>query len=222
MGDVVAAVDHYTDIPEPTRQALKEKMRLRKYDEIVLIKRDSIEGKSVYSSQIYDMHFGNGKMCQTVTRNKWSHTHQERGLVYCANNECIIVPTVCRNVSRIRKPAATSGKSDGPLLFDAPGTGMSTVEPAEPAPSPELVFDPPVAGPTPTSTPQTFSQSVAPQDRPFQSASFPNVPVFTSAPPVLPPGTVPAIPEPATYLLFGAGISVIYIRKKYVGKNSVV
>jgi len=110
MGDVVAAVDRYTDIAPQIREELKQRMRTRQYDEIVLIKRDSISGKQNYNPRISEMHFGPGRVCRNVTRAGWSDQMQERGLVYCVQGECILVPTVCRNVSRItRAPAAAPG-----------------------------------------------------------------------------------------------------------------
>ncbi len=104
-GDVVAAVDRYSDIPTPVRARLKARMQAREYDDMVDIRRDSIKGKFEYASAIRDMHFGNGRVCRTVTRSKWTAQTHERGLVYCEGEHCLLVPTVCRNVSRIdRKP----------------------------------------------------------------------------------------------------------------------
>ena len=103
MGDVVAAVDRYTDIPEPVRARLKARMETRQYDEIAAIRRDSVTGKRKYAPEIRDMHFGQGTVCRTVTRTKWADDTVERGLVYCERGHCIIVPTVCRNVSRIKR-----------------------------------------------------------------------------------------------------------------------
>ena len=103
MGDVVAAVDRYTDIPAPVRAVLKTRMQARQYDEIAAIRRDSVTGKRKYAPEIRDMHFGQGTVCRTVTRAKWADDTVERGLVYCESDHCIIVPTVCRNVSRIKR-----------------------------------------------------------------------------------------------------------------------
>ena len=109
MGDVVAAVDHYPDIPLEVRKKLKERMAKRAYDEIATIQRDAIVGKASYEPTIRDMHFGAGQVCNTVTRTRWTDKMQERGLVYCESGHCLIVPTVCRNVSRItRKSAAVA------------------------------------------------------------------------------------------------------------------
>ena len=106
MGDVVAAVDRYPDIAPQVREELKARMRARQYDEIVVISRDAIRGKGNYDARISDMHFGPGRVCRNVTRSGWSEQMQERGLVYCVQGVCILVPTVCRNVSRITQAAA--------------------------------------------------------------------------------------------------------------------
>ena len=127
VGDVVAAVDRYTDIPAATRARLKKRMSARDYDEIVSIRRDAIVGKARYNDQIYGMHFGTGQTCGTVSRARWSADAQERGLVYCEDGHCILVPTVCRNVSRIHREAAAVGPAAagiGPATGDAGGPGV--------------------------------------------------------------------------------------------------
>lgn len=108
-GDVVAAVDAYQDIPAPVRARLQQRMAVRAYDDLVRIRRDGIEGTRVYRSDIRDMHFGSGQRCATVDRSRWSASAEERGLVYCESGHCILVPTVCRNVSRIAPAAAQAG-----------------------------------------------------------------------------------------------------------------
>ena len=116
MGDVVAAVDRYRDIPAATRAKLKARLKDRAYDEIAVIHRDGISGQAQYGAEIRDMHFGRGSVCRSVTRSKWSAQHQERGLVYCEDGQCLIVPTVCRNVSRITrlgpKPVAGAAQDE--------------------------------------------------------------------------------------------------------------
>ncbi len=113
MGDVVAAVDRYPDIAPQVREQLKARMRARQYDEIVVISRDAIRGKGNYDARISDMHFGPGRVCRNVTRAGWSEQMQERGLVYCVQGACILVPTVCRNVSRITQVAAAATPGAG-------------------------------------------------------------------------------------------------------------
>jgi hypothetical protein len=110
MGDVVAAVDRYRDIPADVRARLKARMAKREYDDLVSIRRDSIGGRGGYDygSTISEMHFGTNQLCHAVTRAAWSPTMEERGLVYCESGHCILVPTVCRNVSRVTRKAAAN------------------------------------------------------------------------------------------------------------------
>jgi MYXO-CTERM domain-containing protein len=160
IGNVVTAVDRYGDIPEPVRAALKKRMAARQYDDIAVIRRDTIEGRHVYSPEIRDMHFGQGRVCRTVTRTRWTPASEERGLVYCESGHCIIVPTVCRNVSRVTRlppppavaaatgdPAATGGARPTAAAEPAPPEPQSTAE----AETDELQFEAPGAG-------QSFAQ----------------------------------------------------------------
>lgn len=133
MGDVVAAVDRYQDIPAPVRAKLKQRMAVRQYDEIVTIGRDAITGRARYGSQIRDMHFGEGQVCGSVDRSGWRADAQERGLVYCEDGHCILVPTVCRNVSRIQREgpavagsAGLAGPGGATGAGDAAGRAVAT------------------------------------------------------------------------------------------------
>ncbi|MCE3605668.1 MHFG family PEP-CTERM protein, partial [Massilia sp. P8910] len=92
MGDVVAAVDRYRDIPPLVRARLKERMADRNFDEFVTIARDSIKGQNYYEPRIRDMHFGAGTVCGSVSRAGWSAKTKQAGLVYCEGDHCILVP----------------------------------------------------------------------------------------------------------------------------------
>lgn len=221
MGDVVAAVDGYRDIPAPVRATLKQRMARRDYDDIAVIRRDAIAGKHRYGPELRDMHFASGQVCRTVTRSKWSPSAEERGLVYCEGVHCIIVPTVCRNVSRVTRlvPERTAPTPPPP----APAPAPPSVPATETA---ELTFDPPAAG-----------RSFAQQADPVQPSALPGlapgvVPgVGALAPPGeadggprltpqdpwvpstafnggLPPPVVP-IPEPGTWALWLLGLAGI-------------
>lgn len=135
VGDVVAAVDRYTDIPAPVRAALKRRMAARQYDEIATIERTAITGQFKYAPEIRDMHFGQGQVCNVVTRTKWAAGMQERGLVYCESEHCIIVPTVCRNVARVTRLSDRRAAADGRREPSQPAvSGMEVILlPNEPA-----------------------------------------------------------------------------------------
>ena len=129
MGDVVAAVDRYTDIAAPVREQLKQRMRARQYDEMVVITRDAIRGKQQqYDTRIEQMHFGQGRVCRNVTRAGWSEKMEERGLVYCVQGACILVPTICRNVSRITQ---ASGGAPGGAGAAGPAIPAGAAAPGE-------------------------------------------------------------------------------------------
>lgn len=164
-GTIAAAVDRYTDIPAPVRERLKARMATFRFDEMAAIRRDSITGQARYAPEIRDMHFGASQVCSTVDRSGWTDAMVERGLVYCEDEHCLIVPTVCRNVSRItRLPTpeevqATTADSGTPAAGGAAlPSGAALPMPAAPGagapgsvaagPDGELVFEPTGAGPS--------------------------------------------------------------------------
>ncbi|MEJ6006222.1 MHFG family PEP-CTERM protein [Paucibacter sp. AS339] len=218
MGDVVAAVDRYQDIPVAARERLKARMLKRDYDELVTIQRDGIQGQAQYGSEIRDMHFGANSICKTVSRAKWTQQYQERGLVYCEDGQCILVPTVCRNVSRIQRlsPKTAAGGST------VASAANESVDPQTP-----LEIDPPSAGPMATAAPtpaNSFSQIASGNNDGFDVSSLPPTGAGFAPPapapsgffvPSLPPGTntippvVPGIPEPGTWAMLMAGLLAV-------------
>jgi PEP-CTERM motif len=161
MGDVVAAVDRYQDIAPDVRARLKTRMVKRDYDDVVSIRRDSITGraKARYGSAIRDMHFGAAKVCHSVSRAAWSAQMQERGLVYCESGHCILVPTVCRNVSRIARAEVAHEHAEGdvPEIESPPVAALDLLPmpmPVDLAPTP-LAMD---AGPGAETSPDGHAQ----------------------------------------------------------------
>ena len=232
MGDVIAAVDDYKDIPADTRAKLKARMAKRDYDEIVLIEKNSVTGLASYGSEIRDMHYGQGNVCRTVTRAKWAPAMQERGLVYCEDGQCILVPTICRNVSRIARLAERplviapgAGNPAAPAAPDAPIAAADTPLDMEPtgagilgggAPaSPGSFSTPPLDGGVPTTpggapTPGNPGGGLNPPVTP------PVIPILppgvvtppTTTPPVDVPPTTP-VPEPGQWMLMLAGLAAV-------------
>jgi hypothetical protein len=230
MGDVVAAVDRYVDIPAATRAKLKARMQAHQYDDVAVIERDGIRGGAQYAPEIRDMHFGPGAVCTTVTRAKWTPKTQERGLVYCEDGQCILVPTVCRNVSRIRrldKPAAVApsqaanvasstreGEDTTPLEFEAPGAGPMAAAPADSfagqSGAASLGQAAPAQGGSFASlgggAPATSGGSGGPQ---LAGIGIPALPPGNVRPADSLPGVTPAVPEPGTWAMIVAGLAVI-------------
>ena len=224
MGDLPSAVDRYTDIPPDVRARLKQRMAARQYDEMVSIRRDSIVGKDVYQSAIRDMHFGNGSVCNTVSRNKWSADAEERGLVYCESGQCILVPTVCRNVSRINRAPGGGAAAAGPgeLAFEPPAAGEAA------APAPETFENlPPTGAGTPTPATGLAVVPTGPAltgpiaGSPGYASPPLGGPIFIPAPPLVLPGSLPSIPavpppvpEPGTWALMLGGIALLALLRK--------
>lgn len=202
-GDVVASVDRYTDIAAPTRAKLKRRMAARAYDEIVTIRRDAIYGSAVYLPEIRDMHFGSGRVCRSVTRAKWSDSMVERGLVYCEDGQCILVPTVCRNVSRITKiddggPIDISPSAGGGLRYQ-PLVLTPVSEPHKPPPDvswQEMARSPIV--PTGQASVDRWAYS----------------PIVTGAPLIYQVSPTPPVNEPAAAAMLAIGVAIVFMAKR--------
>jgi len=135
---VPAAVLADFAMADDTRRQLRVLMAARRYTDVVTITRDRIAGRHAYSD-LRQMHSGHGQVCHgSVDRSAWSPTHEERALVYCVAETCVVVPTVCNNVSLV-----TREPDEDPLQSGAD----------------EPIDISPAAGPTPPS-----SDDVAAQD----------------------------------------------------------
>jgi hypothetical protein len=221
-GDPAAAVADF-GLPASTRSAIQAKMRAHKFDAVVTIGRERIGGVGLEAEyeDLRDMHSGHGKVCHgPVDRSKWKPLQTERGLVYCADGECIIVPTVCNNVSRVtRKPDAAP---ETPLVVDNSSIDISPAAgPAVPA-----VAQPQVAAPDSFESGSGGGYSGSPYSGgldgggivfarpPKPPASTPSSPVGPIPPIIVPPIIVPpvsAVPEPEDWLLMLAGLLVIVL-----------
>lgn len=191
-GTIADAVNRYKDIPVGIRNQLIFRMDSTDYDEIATITRDSIEGESEGGAtyeNLRSMHFGDNKVCDTVSRAKWKDDQTERGLIYCEDKYCIIVPTVCGNVSRVDRVA--------PLVMGPPIAG-SLVTPVGDGES-FGVGTPLYAVMVPVEVPQTFAHGGYGYrggffDPPvYVTGGYPPV---TVVPPVVTPPTTPPVTPP--------------------------
>lgn len=204
-GPVAQSVHNYKDIPLEARNRLQKRMDAKKYDEVARIERDRIVGEHEYT-ELRDMHFGNGRMCKTVTRSKWKPNAIERGLVYCEDEHCLIVPTVCNNVSRVTripKPDPKPGPPPTPKSGELPPT--SPVPPITGGGSTTPLDIPPV----------NYGGSTIPLNplTPYSETPFwpPYVP---PSPPIIYYVPTPAIPEPSTWLLALIGLAMIAFKAR--------
>lgn len=221
-GSVPAAVHAYQDIPASVRVRLQARMEKHQYDEVVDIKRDQIVGANEYT-ELRDMHFGGGKLCQTVSRSKWAEASVERGLVYCEDEHCLIVPTVCNNVSRVTRVKSLGGGGGGagsslgpvPTITATPIETAVIPDPGGSSPGINEPLPPPVSFEDGVNPPPPISRSgdwSPPWIPPYYPPSFGSC-CWTWGPPVDPP-PIPAIPEPKTWLLFALGLAILTAFKR--------
>lgn len=121
-GDPVHALADF-EMPVATRQKLRALMAAHHYTDVATITRDDIAGDPGYTD-LREMHSGRGRVCHgLVDRSAWAVDRRERGLVYCADDICVIVPTICNNVSLVsRKPDRVAVLDDTPIDI-APAAG---------------------------------------------------------------------------------------------------
>lgn len=208
MGDPIAAVDNYKDIPPSTREKIKAKMRVRAFDDTIHTTRHGSVSQSYRYGQISMMHFGQGnRLCGTVDTSMWSENDPgERALIYSEDGYHVAYFSVCRNVSRITRLSRITPPS--PMRVELPPAPVDPLPVTADAPIPH-VEPGPLADALP---PQSFARLVEPEpdlSRPADeyeriSADQPWVEYrsWRLLPPILPPMFAPVFtsitgsPEP--------------------------
>lgn len=211
-GNVPMAVYAYSEIPRSIADRLSARMARHDFDDVAEITRDRIKGAHEYTD-LRRMHFGKKSVCAgAVSRSKWGD-RVERGLVYCEESHCLIVPTVCNNVSLVTKVPAVQERSAPPPAAEplalvpsipsVPSEPDAVVGPGFVIQSPAQVL---VPGPTLQDSPSIYSVPYPyyPYVREPYYVFIPGVP---GAPVQLPVPTAP-VPEPATWLLVLTGLAL--------------
>ena len=201
-GSVSDAVDYYIDIPKASREILKRRIAAHDYDDQVNITKDAIEGERTYTPDIREMHFGANRVCSQVTRTRWPVKAVQPALMYCEKLDCIIVPFVCGNLSRVNILAWPKVLTPVPVLWTPP----------EFPPMPYLPLIPS------TTPPPTVMDAQPPVYFDVPIPGFPSTPgyprtVRTPTKPYVPPTPVPE-PGSICLMLLGLGVILAMHRKK--------
>lgn len=213
QGSVPAAVSSYQDIPKDVQSRLRSRMEARDYDDVAEISRDKIAGKSEYSD-LRQMHFGKNRVCNTVSRSKWTPNAKELGLVYCDGEYCLIVPTICNNVSRVTRVTPATRPQEPSGGGGSAGAGSPYGLPNVPSrfEAAPIVFEP-----------VTFESASVPMVIASpKDDSWDSIPDYSGGSGsiggggscCIPVPPVPGVPEPSTWLLFGLGLGLIRLLKK--------
>ena len=232
--DPTAALADFA-MPDETRRELRARMSAHRYTDVATITRDDIVGQQRYGD-LRDMHSGHGQTCHgAVDRSAWAAERQERGLVYCVGDTCVIVPTICNNVSLVtRRPeqAAQDAEGDGPIDI-APAAGATPPADVPPTLTAESPGD--VLAPMSSGDDATFAGSAGPGDvypgpgggviggpGPLGGGATPS-PTPVPPTPVGPIATVPpvsAVPEPpAVSLMLAAIAALAALRRRSSGRE---
>lgn len=213
-GNIEQAVNGFDEIPLEVRDKLKLKLRTRSgYDDVVEIRRDTIVGKHEYQPELTNMYFGANNLCKSVTRSKWKPTQVERGLVFCEGQYCVVLPTICGNLSIIKRifppvkkdtppPSGGGGGGGGGYQFTLPIIPLTP--PLYPVPQEVIPSVPSSSGIVPVLAP------LIPQPQPVY------FPLYGEGPrgieiPIYIPVTLPPYPEPPTWILILAGVGVLTV-----------
>jgi hypothetical protein len=90
----------YAHIPVWDRLSLAWQVRWGKPSAHVDIGQRGIVGSpAIDFGDVQGMHFGKGRRCDTVDRSQWPLGRTEPAAIYRRGNYCIVVPTVCGNIS---------------------------------------------------------------------------------------------------------------------------
>lgn len=120
-GTGVMAVLGYSDIPIPQRITLAARVGFGTHVvDRITIYRDRIESDRglIYANELRGMYFGDGKRCESVTRERWPPGHGEPAYVYCFHDYCVAVPKVCGNVVRVTAWKPPEGLRAEPLRVE--------------------------------------------------------------------------------------------------------
>ena len=218
-GDPMTALADF-DLPEATRGKLREMMRAHRPTDIAAITRDDIVGDAGAYADLREMHSGHGHVCHgNVDRSAWSASRRERALVYCAGDACVIVPTICNNVSLVtRKPDRDAMLDETPIDIEPAAGPKPELHDATLPPAPPLDFLPPAAVPgggdgTPAAPPGDGGGGGEPGGggNPPCCDTLPIGPGSPGVPPVTPASPVPETPAA---LLLLAALAALWPRRR--------
>lgn len=204
MVDPVVAVARL-DMPAPMRTELVEKIKRHQFDDVVSIHWASItsdEGRAAYAGDITNMNFADGRICKTVTRDKWTADQVEGAIVYRVGSRAFGYAAACGNLFEL----VSSERKEELAIAEAPLLAVAPVEPLSDGPTAAAVYSPAWLGEDVASTGYAVGGYIyAPIGGGVGGGGF-----FPAPQPF--PCPVPAVPEPSTWLLSAVGLAILIKR----------
>ena len=208
VGSVPAAIASY-GFPAATQAELIAQWEERRWADVVTIDRDSIRSRTAdYGPDMRQMNFGGkGRRCERVSRAKWTASHIETAIVLCADGECVAVPSVCSNVSRVTRidHAAPLAPIAAPTYFD--GSDLRTGGPLGTGPGSAYAI--PLA-PAISEGPDGYAGGSWAAAAGYAHALDYRQTVLCDCVPT-PPCPVAAVPELSTLALIAAGLGFVVV-----------
>lgn len=110
-GDVAESVSRFADIPHEAKLRLRERIEKHRFDEVVEIRRDAIDGASSYAPELTGLQYDKTH-CSTVSRKTWSLDTKEVALSYCEGERCVLVTVNGRHMLRADRALSASDPQD--------------------------------------------------------------------------------------------------------------
>ncbi len=218
-GTTAQAVEDYLDMPPKARAEIRAKLdaRPRRFDAVATITRDAItSGPDTYTN-LRDMHWRGGLCRGPVSRAGWKPAARESGMVYCSGDHCIIVPAVCGNVARVDRVQRAAITADDPGLGGSGPASAGGVQRAGFAPGGHLPSSDDTFAQRSTAGAEDDEPALVREDhRPPAWPQQPGWSVIGGGGPCATcvPCPVPAVPEPETWAMFGAGLLALGFRAR--------
>ena len=101
-GSVAEAALRFGDLPAEAKQRLRERMSKFRFDELVEISRDGIEGQHSYRPELGGLQYGK-QYCETLSRSDWRRDAKVTALSYCEGTQCLLVTVEGHHVLRAER-----------------------------------------------------------------------------------------------------------------------
>lgn len=117
---VSAALSQFS-IPAAHKNVIEAQIKAGANTGMVFITKDGLVSPDRNLSTFMMMTFGKNKMCYGVERTRWADSHYEPAKLYCSGDYCVMIPTVCGNITQVFPRQTIGEPADERHPVPAPG-----------------------------------------------------------------------------------------------------